>query len=152
MKSYPSLDEVSDQQKLHHSLNYFPLRSHSRLMIAASYNLWISADHRCWLVGWGAFLIKRQMSGGGILTLWHYKSWHLFKILCLLCHPMRLREKIVAKSNTPLPNSSLWRVGQSSPSSQLFVPISVLQSWILRSGRGQRPVWVWEMQYNDRHI
>lgn len=114
----------------------FSVRSHSRLMIAVSYNLWISADHRCWLVGWGAFLIKRQMSGGGILTLWHYKSWHRFKILGLLCCPMRLREKIGAKSNTPLPNSSQWRVGLSSPSSQLFVPTSVLQSWISRSGRG----------------
>lgn len=92
MTSDRSSKEIRPQQKLHHSLNLFLFASHGRLMIAVSYNLWISADHRCWLVGWGAFLIKRQMSGGGILALWHYKSWHCFKILCLLCCPSRLTE------------------------------------------------------------
>lgn len=92
MTSDRSSKAVRPQQKLHHSLNLFLFASHGRLMIAVSYNLWISADHRCWLVGWGAFLIKRQMSGGGILTLWHYKSWRHFKILYLLCCPLRLTE------------------------------------------------------------
>lgn len=72
--------------ELHHSLNFL-FRSYSCLMIAVSYNLWISTDHRCWFVGWGVFLMKRQMSVGGILTLWHYESWHHFKRLCLLCCP-----------------------------------------------------------------
>lgn len=62
---------VSQHQKLHHSLNYFLLCSHKRLMIAVSYNLWSCADHRCWLVGWRAVLIKWQMSGEGIPTRWH---------------------------------------------------------------------------------
>lgn len=93
LKPYLQRYPITLQMRCRTSRSYITLwilfRSHSRLMIAVSYNLWISADHRCWLVGWGAFLIKRQMSGGGILTVWHYKSWHRFKILCLLCCPTR---------------------------------------------------------------
>lgn len=54
------------------------------------------------LLAEGHFLIKRQMSGGGILALWHYKSWHRFKILCLLCRPMCLRgKKTVQRATHP---------------------------------------------------
>lgn len=52
----------------------FLFHSRNRLIVAVSYNLWISADHRCRLVSWGVFLIKRQMSGGGRFALWHYKK------------------------------------------------------------------------------
>lgn len=55
-------DEVPDM--LHHSQSFPRCRLFGRLMIAVSHNLWICADHRCWVVGWGAFLIKRQMSRG----------------------------------------------------------------------------------------
>lgn len=123
----------------------FLFHSRNRLIVAVSYNLWISADHRCRLVSWGVFLIKRQMSGGGRFALWHYKGWHHFKILCLLCCPQRSREILGAKSNTFLPNSSQRQASLSLPSSaKLFRPTPVLRRRILRSRRVRGLVRSWK--------
>lgn len=123
--------------------------SHSTLTISVSYNLWISADHRCWLVGWGAFLIKRQMSGGGILTVWHYKSWHRFKMLCfaMLSHaPERKNQCKVQFTPPKLLTLTVWTIITFLIT---FVPTSVLHKRISSSGRGQRLDWVWEMQHYE---
>lgn len=148
VKSYRSSNEVSEKaRKQSATLNAFLFLFHSRnrLIVAVSYNLWISADHRCRLVSWGVFLIKRQMSGGGRFALWHYKSWHHFKILCLLCCPQRSREIVGAKSNTFLPSSSQRRASLSLPSSaKLFRPTPVLRRRILRSRRVRGLVRSWK--------
>lgn len=109
--------KVSQQHEWRNPLNSPLLCLRVRLKIAGSYNLWSSADHRCWLVGWGAFLIKRQMSGDGMLTFWHYKDWHYFNALCLLCRPMYPREGM---NTAALLTAPCWQVGLSPPSSQLF--------------------------------
>lgn len=71
--------------------------AHWRLLLATISQSLLITD-----VGWGAFLIKRQMSGGGILTVWHYKSWHCFKILCfaMLSHAPE-RKKSVQSATQP---------------------------------------------------
>lgn len=113
-------------------------RSHRRLMIAVSYNLWISADHRCWLVGWEAFLIKKQMSGGAKVTLWHHKGllWYLYD----------QRDKR---------RSYTWPRLLSGIGGAIVTLLSALGSyicmrcWILRSDGKQRLVWVWKLQHQD---
>lgn len=135
------------RQKLHYCFSAFLFNSHSRLMIAVSYNLWISADHRCWLVGCWAFLIKRQMSGGAwgthIFTLWHYKSWHRFKIFCLLCFPFAW-EIIGAKSNT----SGVFAMTGGSTITFLATFCSYICAAKL-DFEVRSLVWVWEIGYNE---
>lgn len=121
-----------------------------RLMIAVSYNLWSFADHRCWLVGWGAFLIKRLMSGEGILTLWHYKRWHHFKILCLLCCPMRPRGGKKQCKEEYTPPELLSMTGGT-----IITFLSTFCSYICAAKmgfevrKGERMLGVWEMQHNE---
>lgn len=134
VKSYHSSNEVSEKHELLWML-LFPFHSHNRLIVAVSYNLWISADHRCWLVSWGVFLIKRQMSGEGRFTLWHYKSWHHFKILCLLCCLVRLREILGCKEQHISPK--LLTVTGEPPSGVCATfPVPVLRGWILWGQEG----------------
>ena len=126
--------------------SFVSARSHSRLMIAVSYNLWSSADHRCWHVGWGVFLIKRQMSGGGIFTVWHDKSWHHFKGLSLLCCPKCLRDIIGANGNAPLANSQWW--GRLSQPPRPTCVLRRLHS-VLKKGDEKACLSFREIQCND---
>lgn len=98
---------------LRNLVNSSLLGSHQRLMVAVSYNLWSSADHRCWSVGWGAFLIKRQMSGEEMPRSGITKDGHCFRKLHLPHCPMDLMGEMWGGVKAPL-NCSQWQMGLSS--------------------------------------
>lgn len=88
-------------------------RSHQRLMMAVSYNLWSSADHRCWSVGWGAFLIDTNV-GGRDATVWYRKRLALLQKSAFTTRSHGQDRKRGGAEGNPAPrNCSQWQMGPS---------------------------------------
>lgn len=106
-------------------------------MMAASYNLCSSADHRCWSVGWGAFLIKRQMSVG---KRCHSLAWQKAGMGSEIC----IYRAVPWKREGSRGQSSAYKLLSMTDGA-----IMALLHLCCRYGGQPLLLWVWELQHNE---